>query len=51
MPTLRGLKAAIRDRKLTVSVLIGIAVVSAIALLDWLEAATVLFITVIGEAI
>jgi len=50
MPTLKGLKAAIRDRKLNVSVLIGIAVVSAIALLNWLEAATVLFITVVGEA-
>lgn len=38
-------------RKLNVSVLITIAAISAIAIGDWLEAASVLFIAVIGEAL
>jgi len=50
IPTLRGTLAAIRERKLNVSVLIAIASTGAVFLGDWLEAATVLFITVVGEA-
>ena len=50
IPTLRGTLAAIRDRKLNVSVLIAVAATGAVLLGDWLEAATVLFITVVGEA-
>jgi len=51
VPTLRGTIAAIRERKLNVSVLIAIASIGAVFLGDWLEAASVLFITVVGEAL
>jgi len=49
IPTARGTLAAIKERKLNVTVLIAIAAVSALAIGDWLEAASVLFISVIGE--
>ncbi|MFC1617566.1 heavy metal translocating P-type ATPase [Candidatus Margulisiibacteriota bacterium] len=49
LPTLKGVNNAIKEKKLNVHVLIFIAVVGAILLGDWIEAATVLFITIVGE--
>ena len=51
MPTIKGVLSAVRERKLNVSVLIAIAAIGAILLKDWIEAATVLYITVVGEAL
>jgi Cd2+/Zn2+-exporting ATPase len=50
-PTLTGLVRAAKTRQLSVAVLIGIAALSALALGDWLEAASVLLISVVGEAL
>ncbi len=50
-PTLQGALKAARDQRLNVHVLIAIAVLGAVLLFNWLEAATVLFITVVGEAL
>ena len=50
-PTLRGLMDAFRERKINVHIIIAFAALGAIALLNWLEAATILFVTVMSEAI
>ena len=51
VPTVKGTIAALKNLQLNVTVLIFIAAASALAIGDWLEAATVLFISVIGEAL
>lgn len=50
-PTLRGFLDALGEKKLNVYLLIGAAAGAAIALGHWLEAATILFVTALSEAI
>jgi Cd2+/Zn2+-exporting ATPase len=50
-PTLRGLLEALREKRLNAYVLIAVAAGGAIALSNWLGAATILFVTVLSEAI
>ncbi len=48
-PTFKAAFSSLKHRHLNVHVLIALAATSAVAIGDWLEAATVLLITVIGE--
>jgi heavy metal translocating P-type ATPase len=50
-PTIQSSYKAVRQKKLNVHVLISIASIAAILIGDWLEAATVLYITIIGSAL
>lgn len=50
-PTLRGLLYALREKKSNAHILVAAAALGAIALSNWLAASTILFVSVISEAI